>query len=178
MTLPAEKLNELKQMIHSHLDHMDIHGKIRECVSESLRDREEDSGDVSEEGLIRTIQEKGIVEDVMRGLQFKRAEDFPVRSQIIPQSHEKRPRARRHAVEQEHMELPLDPNKRYLYLQICGGKAFLEHLQDPEPIPGRATSMFKLHVKFREHRFTSQPVPCSCDPDIQEDTKGHHKGNW
>ena len=66
--------------------------------------------------------------------------------------------------------VPLDPNKRYLYLQICGGKAFLEHLQDPEPIPGRATSMFKLHVKFREHRFTSQPVPCSCDPDIQEGT--------
>ena len=104
MTLPAEKLNELKQMIHNHLDRMDIHGRIRECVSESLRDREEDSGDVSEEGLIRTIQEKGIVEDVLRGLQFKRAEDLPIGSQNIPHSPKRRPRSQRHAVEKDHIE--------------------------------------------------------------------------
>ena len=104
MTLPAEKLNELKQMIHNHLDRMDIHGRIRECVSESLRDREEDSGDVSEERLIRTIQEKGIVEDVMRGLQFKEAEDLPIGSQSIPHSPKRRPRSQSHAVEKDRME--------------------------------------------------------------------------
>ena len=64
--------------------------------------------------------------------------------------------------------VPFDPNKRYIYLQILGGKAFLEHLQDPEPLPGRATSSFNLYVHFREQRFRSRPVPCACEPDFQE----------
>lgn len=66
--------------------------------------------------------------------------------------------------------MPLDPNKRYIYLQVLGGKAFLEHLQDPEPWPGRATSTFNLYVNFREQRFRSRPVPCACEPDFQEGT--------
>jgi len=62
----------------------------------------------------------------------------------------------------------VDPTKRYLYLQILGGKAFLEHLQDPEPMPGKVTSTFTLYVHFKGQRFRSRPVPCACEPDINE----------
>ena len=62
----------------------------------------------------------------------------------------------------------MDPSKRHIYLQVLGGKAFLEHLQDPEPIPGKPTSTFTLHVRFGGQRFKSRPVPCACEPDIQE----------
>mgnify|MGYP000185190281 FL=1 len=62
----------------------------------------------------------------------------------------------------------VDPSKRYLYLQVLGGKAFLEHLQDPEPIPGKVTSTFTLHVHFKGQRFKSRPVPCACEPDLTE----------
>lgn len=71
MSLPSAKLDELKMMIHEHLDRMNIHGKIREYVSESLRDREEETEDVGEEGLINSLREKGIIEDLMKGLELK-----------------------------------------------------------------------------------------------------------
>lgn len=60
-------------MIHDHLDRMDIHGKIREYVAETVQNRDDDVGTVSEEDLVRAIREKGIVDDVMRGLEFKGA---------------------------------------------------------------------------------------------------------
>ena len=62
----------------------------------------------------------------------------------------------------------IDPTRRYLYLQILSGKAFLEHLQEPEPLPGQTTSTFVLHINFRGQRFRSRPVPCACDPDFRE----------
>ena len=62
----------------------------------------------------------------------------------------------------------VDPTKRYLYLQTLGGKAFLEHLQDPEPMPGKVTSTFTLYVHFKGQRFKSRSVPCACEPDINE----------
>ena len=62
----------------------------------------------------------------------------------------------------------LDPTKRYLYLQVLGGKAFLEHLQEAEPLPGQVTSMFTLHLHFKGQRFRSRPAVCSCEPDIHE----------
>ena len=62
----------------------------------------------------------------------------------------------------------MDPTKRYLYLQVLGGKAFLEHLQDPEPMPGKVTSTFTLHVHFKGQRFRSRPAPCACEPNINE----------
>lgn len=62
----------------------------------------------------------------------------------------------------------ISPLRRYLYLQVLGGKAFLEHLQEPEPLPGQVCSTFTLHLHFRNQRFNSKPVPCACEPDIQE----------
>ena len=62
----------------------------------------------------------------------------------------------------------VDPTRRYLYLQVLGGKAFLEHLQEGQPLPGQVTPNFSLHINFRGQRFRSRPTPCACDPDIQE----------
>lgn len=62
----------------------------------------------------------------------------------------------------------IDPSRRYLYLQVLGGKAFLEHLQEPEPLPGQVCSTFTLFLHLRNQRFRSKPVPCSCEPDLKE----------
>lgn len=62
----------------------------------------------------------------------------------------------------------IDPSRRYLYFQVLGGKAFLEHLQEPEPLPGQVCSTFTLYLHFRNQRFRSKPVPCACEPDLKE----------
>ena len=64
--------------------------------------------------------------------------------------------------------VPIDPSKRYIYLQLLGGKAFLEHLQDPEVFPGQVTSTFSIHAHFMGQRYQSRPVACACEPAIEE----------
>ena len=63
--------------------------------------------------------------------------------------------------------------KRCLYVQVLGGRAFLDHLMEPSP-SGPAPSCrqchshFVLHVLFRGQRFHSRAVPCACEPKINE----------
>lgn len=66
------------------------------------------------------------------------------------------------------LQTHIDPSKQYLHLQVLGGKAFLEHLQEPEPLPGQVSSTFTLYLHFRNQRFGSRPVPCTCEPDLRE----------
>ena len=57
----------------------------------------------------------------------------------------------------------IDPTRRHLLLQIVGGRAFLEHLNDND-----VDSSFTIHVHFRGQRFRSQPTPCACEPNFNE----------
>lgn len=50
---------------------MDIHGKIREVLAETLRDdRGPPHRPLSEADLLRALQRRGIVDDVMKDLRF------------------------------------------------------------------------------------------------------------
>ena len=63
----------------------------------------------------------------------------------------------------------IDPSRRYLYLNVQGGKAFLEHLNEPDAIPGQKVSAyFTLHIYFRNQRFRSRPVACAVEPEFDE----------
>lgn len=48
------------------------------------------------------------------------------------------------------------------------GKAFLEHIDEDNGVPGQVVSYFIFHVLFRGQRFKSRPVACACEPDIDE----------
>eukprot|EP00794_Sanderia_malayensis_P018997 gene18997-20909_t len=168
MELPPEKLSELKQIIHRHLDQIDIHGRIRQCLSESMQQDDEENT-LEEDGLLRTLKERGVIEEVMRSLNFKDIDsDRRSREEILKKLKQSKLENMQHFSSGTRDKVPMDPNKRHLYFQVLGGKAFLEHLQDPEPLPGRATSTFSLHIQFRGQRFASRPVACACEPNIQE----------
>ncbi|CAL8338904.1 centrosomal protein of 76 kDa [Gadus morhua] len=169
MSLPPEKASELKKTIHDHLIKMDVHGKIREVLSETLKDGLGYGPHTFSEGdFLQALQRRGIIDDVMRDLQFSqsiqqdtersREKDFPNKS--AP-----------HVAEKNRLPLnrmDIDVARRYLHLQVLGGKAFLDHLQEPEPLPGQVCSTFRLYLHFRNQRFQSKPVPCACEPDLQE----------
>ncbi|XP_072251049.1 centrosomal protein of 76 kDa isoform X2 [Leuresthes tenuis] len=165
MSLPPEKASELKQIIHNHLLKIDIHGRIREFLAETMRD---DQGSaqrpLSETDFLHALQRRGIIDDVMKDLHFHQepATDAGSGSNPKPATH---------FVDKDIIQLKktnIDPSRRYLYLQVLGGKAFLEHLQDPEPLPGQVCSTFTLYLHFRNQRFRSKPVPCACEPDLRE----------
>jgi len=71
MSLPTEKVQELKQIIHNHLSQMNVHSRIKECVDESFRGDDRESGALDEAGLLNALKERGIVDDVMNTLKFE-----------------------------------------------------------------------------------------------------------
>ncbi|XP_038162165.1 centrosomal protein of 76 kDa [Cyprinodon tularosa] len=165
MCLPPEKASELKQIIQNHLLKMDIHGKIREVLAETIKD-DQGSGHqhLSEADFVQALQRRGIIDNVMKDLHFTQQNATNIEAESPP-----KPAA--HNVDQDRTHLKrtnLDPSRRYLYLQVLGGKAFLEHLQESEPLPGQVCSTFTLYLHFRNQRFRSKPVPCACDPDLKE----------
>uniref|UniRef100_A0A3P8W8W3 Centrosomal protein of 76 kDa n=1 Tax=Cynoglossus semilaevis TaxID=244447 RepID=A0A3P8W8W3_CYNSE len=162
MSLPPEKASELKKLIHNHLLRMDIHGKIREVLADTVRDGQRSaSQSVSEADFLRALQSRGIIDDVMKDLSF-------------PQTNGKLEPAAKpdtHFAEKEITHLKksnINPSRRYLCLKVLGGKAFLEHLQEPEHLPGQVCSTFTLYLHFRNQRFRSKPVPCACEPSLEE----------
>ncbi|CAJ1061468.1 centrosomal protein of 76 kDa [Xyrichtys novacula] len=163
MALPPEKVTELKQIIHDHLHRMDIHGKIREVLAETVKsDQGPAYQPLTEVDFLNALQRRGIIEDVMKNLPFHSTD----RQTETEQGSPPRPAANKNVTSLG--KTNIDPSRRYLYLQVLGGKAFLEHLQEPEPLPGQVCSTFTLYLHFRNQRFRSKPVPCACEPDLKE----------
>ncbi|GAB5579341.1 centrosomal protein of 76 kDa isoform X3 [Prionailurus iriomotensis] len=71
MSLPPEKASELKQLIHQQLSKMDVHGRIREILAETIREElAPDQQQLSTEDLIKALRRRGIIDDVMKELNF------------------------------------------------------------------------------------------------------------
>lgn len=70
--LPTEKVNELKQLIHSHLNQTDVQSKIKSCLDNSFgAEGDARSGEVDENAILNTLRERGVISDVMRTLKFE-----------------------------------------------------------------------------------------------------------
>ncbi|OWK01840.1 CEP76 [Cervus elaphus hippelaphus] len=143
---------------------MDVHGRIREILAETIREElAPDQQQLSTEDLIKALKRRGIIDDVMKELNFV--------SDNVDQELPSSPKQPVCFTDRQSTLLKktnIDPTRRYLYLQVLGGKAFLEHLQEPEPLPGQACSTFTLCLHFRNQRFRSKPVPCACEPDFHD----------
>ncbi|CAI5779770.1 Centrosomal protein of 76 kDa [Podarcis lilfordi] len=164
MALPPEKASELKQIIHQQLTKMDVHSRIREVLAETIREElPPQHQQLSQEDLMKALTRRGIIDDVMKELNFV--------TDINDKEITSTPKPSTHFVDRQTAMLKktnIDPTRRYLYLQVLGGKAFLEHLQEPEPLPGQICSTLTLCLHFRNQRFRSKPVPCACEPDFSD----------
>ncbi|XP_019401150.1 PREDICTED: centrosomal protein of 76 kDa isoform X2 [Crocodylus porosus] len=164
MALLPDKASELKQIIRQQLAKMDVHGRIREVLAETIRDEiVPEHQQLSTDDLMKALRRRGIIDDVMKELK--------VVTDMNDQEVTLDPKPSTHFVDRQPPVLKktnIDPTRRYLYLQVLGGKAFLEHLQEPEPLPGQTCSTFTLYLLFRNQRFRSKPVPCACEPDFHD----------
>ncbi|XP_061450875.1 centrosomal protein of 76 kDa isoform X2 [Rhineura floridana] len=143
---------------------MDVHSRIREVLAETIREElAPQYQQLSQEDLMKALIRRGIIDDVMKELSFV--------TDMNDKEMTSTPKPSTHFVDRQSAVLRktnIDPTRRYLYLQVLGGKAFLEHLQEPEPLPGQICSTFTLYLHFRNQRFRSKPVPCACEPDFSD----------
>ncbi|XP_034618473.1 centrosomal protein of 76 kDa isoform X3 [Trachemys scripta elegans] len=71
MALPPEKASELKQIIRQQLTRMDVHGRIREVLAETIREElAPEHQQLSAEDLMKALRRRGIIDDVMKELKF------------------------------------------------------------------------------------------------------------
>ena len=176
-SLPAEKVSELRQIIHSHVNRADVMERIQSCVEQTLgsSDRQPD-----ETELLASLQAKGIVDDILRSLQLEEA-NRPLRDQLaagdelleacsVCSCEDQQAAPQNVALAPKQPEL--HPHKRYLLVHVRGGKAFLEHINEEDDVsmPGHhhRRPTFTLYVCFRGQRYQSREVPCACEPDIHE----------
>ncbi|KAM8846451.1 centrosomal protein of 76 kDa [Synchiropus picturatus] len=165
MSLPTEKTSELKQMIHSHLLKMDINKKVQEVLAETVRDGQRTThGALSEADLVHALQRRGIIDEVIRDIHANQeVSTQPEHESVLKSSS--RPSGK---IQTDMKKSNVNPSRRHMYLQVLGGKAFLEHLQEPEPLPGQVCPTFTLYMHFGNQRFRSKAVPCACEPDLNE----------
>ncbi|KAL5022137.1 hypothetical protein ScPMuIL_001292 [Solemya velum] len=162
MSLTDQKISELKQIIHNQLSHMDVQGRIKTIISETLHDEFPGrTSQVSEQELLDRLKQRGLLDDIMQQIQFE-----SIGSVQHPATHFVDQGL---SSQQQHTrKTNIDPNRRHLLLTIKYGKAFLEHIGDSEPLPGQVTSYFTIHIYFRNQRFRSRPVPCAVEPQFDE----------
>jgi len=64
MSLPPEKLSELRQLIHGRVSQLGVQEQIRSCLAET----QEGGREVDEGALLRALEERGLVDQVMQSL--------------------------------------------------------------------------------------------------------------
>ncbi|XP_019380609.1 PREDICTED: centrosomal protein of 76 kDa isoform X3 [Gavialis gangeticus] len=69
MALSPDKASELKQIIRQQLAKMDVHGRIREVLAETIRDEiAPKHQQLSTDDLMKALRRRGIIDDVMKEL--------------------------------------------------------------------------------------------------------------
>ncbi|KAL8560891.1 hypothetical protein ACOMHN_059075 [Nucella lapillus] len=159
MALPSEKVTELKQIIHSQLAQMDVEAHIRSVMEEMTNEAE--GMDVSESDMIEKLRNRGVVDEIMNHLHFSGSTQA---ARPATRALDVDDKVTRGAVKKAN----IDPSRRYLYLQIRGGKAFMDSLLEDDGGTQQSSSTFMLHVNFRGQRFKSRPVACACEPSFDE----------
>ena len=155
---------------------MNISDHIKDALSESVDIGPGSVKQIHDNDLLPILKEKGVlgvkgVSDLMSQLQF---DNYDPDADTIPGAPQPKPAT--HFIDQvdrlktisEKSQCGCGSNLPLFISSSIGWKAFLEHLQEADPLPGQQKAFFTLHLNFRGQRFQSCPVPCACDPDIQK----------
>ncbi len=169
-TLPPEKINQIKQIIHDRYNEVDIQSQIRSIISEQMSNS--NPGNNNHEAIVQQIKNKGIIDSLMTGIKFENHIHQATTNKIQSSNTKTKPANSDFAIPLDPSNI--DPHKRQLYVQLLNGKAFLEYmnantdLQD-EDLPGASKSAyFTVFIHFRNQRFKTAPFRCCCEPHIQQ----------
>jgi len=163
MSLPPEKRAELRQVIHDQLNNVDIHRKIKDSMfkNEILKDQT-NKDQLNEDEIMSELKSRGIIDDLLNKLSIESPMYLePTKRATNIVDEEK-------LIQAEIVEkVAVDPTRRYLYMQLLGGRAFIEHLHAFQP-NHHDNGVFVVNVHFRGQRFRSKPVPVAVEPNIRD----------
>ena len=150
--------------------------------------------------IVQALQQKGIIDDILRSLNpppLPPSQPSPPQPVPTHPSPPQPPAPQPALVHPPTPSLtpPLNPSKRYLYLRVVGGRAFVEHLINQHEVYysllssplfylffyflfyvtyyflqniHNPSAMLVLQLHMMNQRFKTQPVPCSVEPAFSD----------
>eukprot|EP00055_Hartaetosiga_balthica_P003812 m.9042 g.9042 ORF g.9042 m.9042 type:complete len:687 (+) comp3349_c0_seq1:250-2310(+) len=141
---PSSAKSVLQKLVRDHIAQETVNQKVKECVRDLAMEHEGSPQTLSVEEIRSKIRSKGLVNDVLQSLGV--GEDSALEASKKPHSMQK---------------IKGKKGEKFLHLTFHGGSAFIEQ-------QGYETSTLRIHVQFRNQRFTSEEYACVCDPGFQE----------
>lgn len=162
MALPSEQVNEMKQLIQQHLSQETVQNKLKAFLPDLKMDLGAQNlmSPVSRTDLVKHLRKSGAIDSIMHDIEL--ANNNTCTKRDVPLDTKECEKKRKLTDKMDNLELPVTGNSQ-LCFQVNGGRAFLDHLQQQS-----IKSFFTLHIHFRGQRVQSRPVPCTCDPEFNE----------
>eukprot|EP00297_Palpitomonas_bilix_P002881 CAMPEP_0113908950 /NCGR_PEP_ID=MMETSP0780_2-20120614/26506_1 /TAXON_ID=652834 /ORGANISM="Palpitomonas bilix" /LENGTH=642 /DNA_ID=CAMNT_0000904555 /DNA_START=152 /DNA_END=2077 /DNA_ORIENTATION=- /assembly_acc=CAM_ASM_000599 len=164
--LPSRKLEELRVVVHRHLQANDIYSQLRSFVTDFVKEKDT-SGLTSEDELLQAVQEKGVVDELLKSLREEGTGTsvafgpsfgsgvLPLKLPAFEDADESSRRGRSHS------DLPKSGGV-YLHIRILSGSAFgIDGDEDPH-------SQCTLHMAFKGQRCSSRPVTYEAEPQFDD----------
>ncbi|KAF0975031.1 hypothetical protein FDP41_005784 [Naegleria fowleri] len=144
-----EQIKDLRKIIDQQLRSKDVYNQIREILSDYLNMDHSKSEVHSEEHVLQSLKERGVVEEIIKSLHShtNKSSVFNKDAQVSSLLGKR----------------DLKKNK-ILHLRLVGGKAFMEY-DDNVKTDEKMICFFN----YKDQRFISQPVTCCCNPVFEED---------
>ena len=143
-----EYREDIHELVHAHLNHIDLSQEV-----ERLMEGMDSGAEIDDDVIFQKLTERGLIAPVLESV-----------DKLVKEKQEKvecPPPApalmRRQGVKE---------GVRGLSVTLIRGRAFLEHLQSEEMLPGTPAPTFFIHAYFQGQRLVSPELPCHCDLEI------------
>ncbi|CAE1331351.1 CEP76 [Acanthosepion pharaonis] len=163
MAVPPEQVNEIKQIIQQHLSRETVQNKLKSLlpdlkVDQGVRDTK---SALSRSDLVKHLKESGAIDSIINDIEQAKNNNCMKGDKVVISSDCEKKRKLTNMMDS--LEFPVTGNSK-LCFKVLGGRAFLDHLQQQA-----VKSSFTLHILFRGQRVRSRRVPCTCDPEFNEE---------
>ena len=139
--------DEIRQLVQSHLTSLDLSREVEQLV-EGISCEEELGDDV----ILQKLTERGLMGPVFESVdRLVREREADRLSLPAPSLLRGRPQE----------------GSRGLELSLLRARAFLEHLQSEDQLPGGLGPTFSIHASFQGQRHASPELPCLCELELQ-----------
>ncbi|KAL9642610.1 hypothetical protein ABK040_009690 [Willaertia magna] len=149
--LTPEQVKDLRRIIDQQLRQKDVYGQIREILGEFLNYDINKVEDIhSEDYVLQSLKERGVIEDIIKSLHSHTNKSSILNKEVLSSNNL--------------LFSSKNKSNKLLHFKLIGGKAFMEF--DDEVKTDEKMICF---LSFKNQRFVSHPVSCTCSPIFEED---------
>lgn len=142
---------KIEEAVHNEVEKKNLHAMIDQILRDVIQEELGASGSVDAGAVVGQLLDSSAVQQLVERVANMNRKSQKSPSTInIPQN----------------IRDQVAAGRQYLYLNILGGRAFVDHLGTSSG--GLHQCSLVVHVALKTQRFQTRQITCVCDPQIQE----------